>query len=278
MPDISAQQVKSLRDRTQLPMMECKKALIACEGDEEKAIDWLRKQGKKTMDGRSDRATAEGYLASYGNVSAGRGALVELLCESPPVAGNAEFRQLANDLAQQLATGPGATTAEELLAQPSPSQAGKTLKDQLDELSNKIREVFRVARMLRVESGCGAYTHFTGTDGVLVEVDGSDQQTANEIAMHIAAMKPLVVTREHLDAADIHREKELQSEMARKEGKPESIIEKMIEGRMRNWYVERVLLDQPFVKDESGKTTVEQAAKKAGLKLKRLTHWKLGKS
>ena len=274
---ITAQAVKSLRDKTQLPMMECKKALQENDGDEEKAIEWLRKQGKSKMVARQDRETAEGYIACFASVEAGKGAMLELLCESGPVSSNDEFRQLANDLAEQLATGPGASTSDELLQQPSPSKSGSTLGEQFDDLTNRIREVFKIPRMLRVDSSCGAYAHYTGTDGVLVEVEGGDQQTANEIAMQVAAMKPIVVNKDDLDPDAVKKEREILTEISRKEGKPEEIIEKMVDGRMRNYFVEKVLLEQPFVKDKKGKTSVGKVANKAKMKILKFTHWKLGK-
>lgn len=277
MADITAQAVKSLRDKTQLPMMECKKALQETGGDEEKAIEWLRKQGKSKMMARQDRETAAGYIAVYASLDNKVGAMVELLCESAPVAANDEFRQLANDLAEQLATGEGAASGEELLKQTSPSKGGP-LQDQFDDLTNRIREVFKVARLLRIGAPCGGYAHHTGTDGVLVEVEGGDQVSANEVAMHVAAMKPEVVNKEDLDAAAVAKEREILTEAARKEGKPENIIDKMVDGRMKNFYAEKVLLEQPFVKDEKGKTSVGQFAKTAKMTVKSFVHWKLGKS
>ena len=119
MAGITAAAVKALREKTQLPMMECKRALQETDGDQDAAIDLLRKQGKKTMESRSGRETAFGRLAIYADVSAGVGAMIELCCESATVAGHEEFVQLTKDLATQLATGPGAATPEELLAQPS---------------------------------------------------------------------------------------------------------------------------------------------------------------
>ena len=122
MPEITAQAVKDLRDRTGLPMMDCKRALQESGGDPEKAVELLRKEGKKTMEKRAGRATSTGRIAVYTDFAGGVGTMVDLRCESAPVAANDQFVQLANDLAKQLAIGPGATSAEELLAQRSPSQ------------------------------------------------------------------------------------------------------------------------------------------------------------
>jgi elongation factor Ts len=275
MAEITAAMVKQLRDDTQLPMMECKKALNEAGGDLEIAKQNLREAGKKFMGKRQDRATDEGRLGVYASVGEKLGAIVELQCESAPVASNEEFVQLANDLAQQLATGTGAKTAEELWSQPSPSRSGITLEEQRDELQNKIREVFRLARLERVEASCGGFVHMAKI-GVLLEVEGGDDDLAKEISLHVAAMNPQAATKEDLDPTAVDNERALLTEAARKEGKPENIIEKMIEGRMRNFYAEHVLSEQPFVKDE--KLTVAKVAQAGGMKIKRFIRWELGET
>jgi elongation factor Ts len=275
MPDITAAAVKALRERTGLPMMECKKALESSGGDEEAAVKKLREEGRKTQETRLGRDTSAGRIAVFGDVSSGVGAMIELMCESAPVASSAEFRQFANDLAKQLATGPGAASGEELLRQPSPSKPGHTLGELKDDMFNRIREVFKVGRVLRINAPTGGYAHHDGSIGALVEVSGGDNETAKAVAMHVAAQKPKVVTKENLDPADIDREREILSVAARKEGKPENIIAKMVEGRLRNFFSEKVLLEQPFVKDDT--QTVGQIAKKAGMTIKRFVRWELGK-
>jgi elongation factor Ts len=275
MAEITAAAVKALRERTGLPMMDCKKALTECEGNEEAAVDWLRKQGLKTLEKRVGRETDFGRMGIFADLTAKSGAMVELKCESAPVAGHEEFVQLANDLAKQLATGPGAASADELLDQPSPSKPSVTLREQKDELFNRIREVFNVGRMVRFEGPCGGYSHNAGTiSGVLLEVKGNDADAARDICMHVAAMRPKALRVEELDAAVVDRERDVLTEAARKEGKPENIIAKMVEGRLRNFYAESVLLEQPFVKDD--KQTVGQFAKSKGLELVRFAHRELG--
>jgi elongation factor Ts len=275
MANITAAAVKSLRERTGLPMMDCKKALQEAGGDEDAAIELLRKAGKQTMDKRADRETSTGRVAIYTDMDAGVGAMVELLCESAPVANNEEFVALAEDLARQLATGPGAATPGELLDQPSPSDPSKTLRSVFDDLNNRIREVFRLNRMVRLDAACGGYVHHNGSVGVLLEIEGANAALAKDICMHVAAMRPLVVAVEELDQALVAKEREILTEAARHEGKPEKIIEKMVEGRLRNFYAERCLNEQPFVKDD--KQTVSQAAKAGGLKVVRFVHWEVGK-
>ncbi len=190
------------------------------------------------------------------------------------MASNEHFVQLANDLARQLAAGPGADSPEALLAQPSPGKK-TTLRQQFDELNNRIREVFKVERIVRIDGHCGGYAHHNGAAGVLLEFEGGSAELAKEICMHVAAMRPAVLYKEELDPAVVAKEREILSEAARKEGKPENIIAKMVEGRLRNFYAECCLAEQPFVKDD--KKTVGQVAKEAGMKLVRFLRWELPK-
>ena len=275
MAQVTAAAVKSLRDRTGLPMMDCKRALQEADGDEAVAVEHLRKAGKKTMEKRAGRETSFGRVAVCADPEAGVGTIIELLCESAPVTTNEEFMQLAADLAQQLAQGPGASTPEELLAQPSPSRPDQPLQQQFDDLTNRIREVFRLARIARVDNSCGGYVHHDGSSGVLLEIEGGNADLAKDVCMHVAAMRPKVVSVEDLDPAEIAKEREILSEAARTEGKPEKIVEKMVEGRLRNYYAQACLTEQPFVKDDS--QTVGRAAEDARMKILRFVHWELGK-
>lgn len=276
MADISAAAVKSLRDKTGLPMMKCKEALQVTSGDEQAAIEWLRKDNIKVQESRIGRETSFGRMGLFTDWDKGVGSLVELLCESAPVAANAEFVSLAGDMAKQLALGKGAATADELLDQPSPSASGQTLRQQMMDLANRIREVFKVGRIARIDGKCAGYVHHAGkTVGVLIEVTGGKPEIAKDVCMHIAAMRPQVLSKNDLDAAEVEKEREILSEAARNEGKPENIIGKMVEGRLRNFFAERVLLEQPFVKDD--KKTVGKFAEENGMKIVRYIHWELGK-
>ena len=275
MAEISAATVKALRDRTNLPMMDCKKALTEASGDVDKAVELLRKAGAKLMEKRAGRTTTCGRIAVYVAPGANVGAMIDLRCESAPVANNEHFVQLANDMAQQLATGPGASSPEALMAQSSPSKSAPTLKQQFDDLNNKIREVFKLERIVRIEGRCGSYAHHNGAVGVLLRFDGGNEELARDICMHVTAMRPAVLFKEELDPAVVDKEREILSEAARKEGKPENIIGKMVEGRLRNFYAECCLAEQPFVKDD--KKTVGQVAKEAGMKLVSFVRWELPK-
>lgn len=275
MAAITAAAVKALRQKTGLPMMDCKKALTECDGDSDAAVQWLRERGASVMSGRADRETSFGRYGLYCGTDKSAGAIVELKCESDPVAKNEEFIQLANDLAQQLAEGPGAETGEALLEQPSPSKSGSTLGEQRDELMNRIREVFNVGRIYRSASSCGGYSHNAGTiAGVLLEIDGGNDAAAKDVCMHVAAMRPAALTTKDLDPEVVEKERAILREAAAKEGKPENILDKIVEGQLRKFYAEQVLLEQPFVKEQ--KMTVGQFAKENDMKIKNFVHWEMG--
>jgi elongation factor Ts len=276
MAEITAAAVNALRKKTGVSMMICKEALVASDGDEDKAVEYIRKKGIATQGGRQDRETAFGRFGIYSGVDKKCGAIVELKCESAPVAGSEEFIQLANDLAKQLATGPGAVDGEALLDQPSPSKPGMKLRDIKDDMFNRIREVFKVGRLARLEGATGGYSHNSGTvSGVLVQVEGGTDEAAKDVSMHIAAMRPLAVSKEEVDPAVVAKEREILRDAALAEGKPANIVDKMVEGRLKNFYAERVLLEQPFVKESS--ISVGNYAQSKGMKVKKFVHWELGK-
>ena len=279
MSQITAAAVMALRDKTGLPMMECKKALAECGGDTSAAVEWLRKQGVKTQALRADRETSTGRLAVYADPAKGVGTIIELKCESAPVAGSPDFKDLVADIAKTLALGPGAKTPAELLAQKSQAHPDRTLGELKDDLFNRMREVFDLSRICRIDAPCGGYVHHDGTKAAIVEVSGDASsakaaETAKEIAMHVVALSPKAVSKDDLDPAVVQKEREILTEAARKEGKPENIIAKMIEGRLRNFFSQCVLLEQPFVKDD--KQSVGQLAKAAGLEVKRMENWVVG--
>ena len=276
MAEITAALVRQLREETGLPMMDCKQALSENGGDKEAAKEWLRKKGLKIQEGRGSRETAFGRFGIYAGLANPTGGIVELKCESAPVAGSAEFIQLANDMAKQLATGPGAKTGDELLDQPAPSQPGKTLRQVKDDMFNRIREVFNVGRFARLDGTCGGYSHNSGTvSGVLVQVEGGTDEAAKDVSMHVAAMRPLAVNTGEVDPATVEKERKILREQALAEGKPANIVDKMVEGRLKNFFAEKVLLEQPFVKENS--LSVGKYAESKGMKVKKFVHWELGK-
>jgi elongation factor Ts len=278
MAEITAAAVKALRDKTGISMMACKKALSETGGDMDLAIVKLREAGAKVAETRSGRATTAGRISVFSDIAGKIGVMVDLRCESAPVSNNAEFVQLADNLVTQLAKGPGAAMPDELLAQPSPGKPGQTLKMQLDDLFNRIREVFKVERIVRIDAPCGGYAHHNGAVGVLLQVEAGSDELARDICMHIAAMRPTVTSRAELDPVEVDKEREILSVQARNEGKPEKIIEKMVEGRLKDFYAQRCLLDQPIANEmKYGKKTVAQVAQDGGMKIAGFVHWELPK-
>ena len=279
MAAVTAAAVMALREKTGLPMMECKKALTECGGDTEQAVEWLRKQGVKTQAMRADRETSMGRLAVYTDLEKGVGALVELKCESAPVAGSPDFKDFVNDIAKTLALGPGASSPEELLSQKSQAHPDKNLGEIKDDLFNRMREVFELSRICRIDAPCGGYAHHDGSKAALIEVTGETAgpqaaEVAKDVAMHVVALAPKAIVKEDLDQSIVDKEREILTEAAKQEGKPENIIQKMIEGRLRNFFSQCVLLEQPFVKDD--KQSVGKLLKSVGLSVKRMEHWKIG--
>ena len=279
MAAITAAAVMALREKTGLPMMECKKALAECGGDTEQAVDWLRKQGVKTQALRADRETSMGRLAIFTDLEKGVGTLIELKCESAPVAGSPDFKDFVNDIAKTLALGPGAASPEELLDQKSQAHPEKTLRELKDDLFNRMREVFELSRICRIDAPCGGYAHHDGSKAALVEISGETTgptaaEVAKDVAMHIVALSPQAIVKEDLDQKVVDKERDILTEAAKQEGKPDNIIQKMIEGRLRNFFSQCVLLEQPFVKDD--KQSVGKLVKSAGLEVNRMEHWKIG--
>lgn len=267
MSNITASMVKDLRDKTGAGMMDCKAALGETNGDMEAAIDWLRKKGLSKAAKKAGRVAAEGLvgIVSQGNV----GALVEVNAETDFVARNDEFKTFVKDAADAALKAEG--DLEKLLAHPAPEGS---MKDRLTALVAKIGENMSVRRavMLAVTEGVVAsYVHNAaspelGKIGVLVALKSSADKEklsalGKQIAMHVAAAAPLALTPEHLSKDIVDREKAIQADIARQSGKPENVIEKMMEGRMRKFYEESVLMSQTFVID--GETQISKVVEKA---------------
>ncbi len=276
MAEITAAKVKAFRERTGLPLMECKSALAEAGGDEDKAVAILRERGSKLEEKRGSRETAFGRFGLYCGLDKATGAIVELKCESAPVTQNEQFIALCNNLAEGLAKSSSPiNTAEELLALPSPSKPGITLGEQKAELFNRIREVFEVGRMFKMDGTCGGYSHNLGTvAGVLVQVEGGTDEVAKDVSMHIAAMRPAALSKDDLDKAIVEQEREYLRSAAIKEGKPANIVDKMVEGRLQQFIAEKALLAQPFVKDD--KQSVGDFAKSNGMTIKKFVLFVLG--
>ena len=277
MSEIPATLVKQLRDRTLAPFGDCKKALVETDGDIEKAIDILRKKNSAIQAKAGSRETAEGRIGVFVDTAKGVAGLVELRCESPPVTKADHFVALANDLAKHIAHTP-VKDVEELLTQKFIDGSGKTVFDRIGDVVGIIRENMKPVKMVRIEGSCGAYGHHDGSIGVVLEVEGANThpELLRDICMHIVAKKPIALTREEVPAALIDKEREIAKEQAEVQGKgkPANIVEKIAEGKVNSWLKDNVLLDQPFVKDES--KTGGELLKAAGLKAKRFVSLRVG--
>ena len=277
MAEITAKAVKDLRDLTSLPMMEVKRALAEANGDQNKAIELLKEWNKKVSSKRAANATSEGVILTVVAPDGALAAMVELQCESAQVAKADDFLFLGNQLAKQLLAGAGAATPEELLAQPAPDRAGSTRAGLMEDVIGKVREKIVLARVLRVAGPVGAYSHHDGKTGVLFAASGENKLATvlRDVAMHVAALKPVVTHPEELAAADVAVEKERLTAEAAASGKPANILEKIVEGRMKTYYAEHGVLGyQLFAKDDS--KTVNQALAESGLKPVSFTRWLLG--
>jgi elongation factor Ts len=276
MSTISAATVKALRDRTNAPMMDCKAALAEASGDIDKAIDILRKKNAAIQAKKGERETAEGRVAVHLDPANNVGAIIEVRCESAPVAKSEPFQQLAADLARQVAAKTAATVAE-LMAQPFVGDAKKTVNDRLGDTIGLVRENMKVARLARLTGGLlGSYTHHDGSVGVLLQVEGTqaDPQLLRDVAMHITAKNPVAARREDVAQELIDKEKEIARAQAAGTGKPANIVERIAEGKLKTWFAENVLVEQPFVKDDS--KTVGDLLKAAGLKMVGFIRFRVG--
>jgi elongation factor Ts len=278
MSEISATAVKTLRDRTNQPMMDCKKALVEAGGDMDKAVEILRTRGKNVVVKVAGRETGEGRVTAQ--VEPGKvGVLVEVRCETAPVAKTEQFIQMCNELAQFIAKNPVANV-DELMNQPWPGEHGRTVKDRIEDRVALIREPMKVARFARLEGQTGAYAHHDGSVGVLLQVEGgnADPQVLRDICMHITAFNPVAATRDEVPADVLARERDIAIGQVREDpkmaGKPDKIIEGAAQGKLSKWLAQNVLLDQPFVKDET--KTVGQLLKDAGVKFKKFIRFKIG--
>jgi elongation factor Ts len=254
MPDISASMVKELREKTDAPMMECKKALTEAEGDLEKAEEILRVRLGSKASKAASRIAAEGVVAIATRESLA--AIVELNCETDFVAKNDDFLGFAADLARIAMDQASVTTVDTLSAQPL---SGQTVEEVRTALVGKLGENVSVRRFQRIEAKGRFYTYIHGGAkiGVLLDLVGGDETLGRDIAMHIAASKPRSLDASGVDPQLIEAERRVAKEKAAESGKPPEIAEKMVEGAVQKFLKEVTLLGQVFVKAEDGKQTIE---------------------
>jgi len=260
---ITAAQVKELREATGAGMMDAKKALTETDGDFDAAVDWLRTKGLAKAAKKSGRTAAEGLVAVA--VSGGTGVAVEVNSETDFVAKNAEFQGMVAGIAQ------AALAAGDLEALLAADMGGKSIADTLTDKIATIGENMGVRRMARIEGDTVvSYIHNAAADGmgkigVLVALKGGDEGFAKQVAMHVAAVNPAALDEGDVDPAMVEKERQVQIDIARESGKPEAVIEKMIEGRMKKYLAEITLVNQAFVINPD--LTVGAAAKEAGAEI-----------
>ncbi|AIF41157.1 elongation factor Ts [Dermacoccus nishinomiyaensis] len=274
MANYTAADIKALREATGAGMMDVKKALDEADGDKAKATEILRVKGLKGVTKREGRSASNGLVAA--KVENGVGTLVEVNCETDFVAKGDKFIALAEQVLDQ-AVAVEAADADALLKS---NMGGKTVAEVLDEANATIGEKIEVRRVARLEGeNVTAYLHKTSPDlpaqiGVLVALKGGDEATARDIAMHIAAFSPSVLTRDEIDAEVVENERRVAEATAKEEGKPEAALPKIIEGRVNGYFKENVLLEQPFAKD--AKKTVKKVADEAGAEVSGFARFKVG--
>ncbi len=275
---ISASVVKELRDKTGAGMMDCKRALSENDGDMEKAIDWLRKRGQAIATKKAAREASEGLVTCKIDADAGKAVIFQLNCETDFVARNDKFVDLLNGLAVH-ALASEAEDVEAFLEAPSHEDPSRSVRDLLKEKIAGLGENLEVGRFVRISADGDtthfhAYIHPPGKLGVLLVVKAGKAETlktddfatlCSDLAMHVAAASPEFLKREEVPGNALDKERDVYREMARNEGKPENILEKIVEGKVSKWYSQTCLLEQPFVKDPD--QTVQKLVDSVGKKL-----------
>ena len=253
---VTASLVKELREKTGAGMMDCKKALTETDGDLEKAAEFLREKGIAKAAKKSDRIAAEGIVEAYISEDGKKGAIVEVNSETDFVAKNEEFKTFVMDVAKQIVE-KNPKDVEELLAQESISEAGKTVKEVLVGKIATIGENMNIRRFARFESEglVEKYIHGDGKIAVLVNMKSGDKEVAKDICMQIAAARPEYLNEQSVPAERVEKEKEILKAQTMNEGKPEAIAEKIVQGRINKFYSEICLVDQEFVKDPNMKVS-----------------------
>ena len=270
MANITAAMVKELREKTGAGMMDCKKALAATDGDAAKAVDWLREKGISKAEKKAGRIAAEGAVAAYLSEDAKVGVLLEINCETDFAAGNEQFRSLEAKVAKHIAD----TAPADLDALNDSLLDGKKVSDLITEATATIGEKISLRRFTRFDTDgrLSSYIHMGGKIGVLVELSGGTDELGKDVAMQIAAAAPTAVDRSGVDAASLEHEREVLRKQALEEGKPEKIVEKMVDGRINKFYKEVCLVEQIFVKDTE--KTVKDIL--GGTEVRRFVRYQLG--
>ncbi len=272
MAEITAGMVKALREKTDAPMMECKKALTEADGDMAKAEEILRVRLGNKASKAASRVAAEGVVGTYLAADGKLGALVEVNCETDFVAKNEDFLAFARNLAELVAKNDPADVA----ALSALSIDGTPVEELRKTLVGRIGENMSIRRFQRLQAKgrLSSYVHGGSKIGVVVDVVGGDEALSKDIAMHIAASKPVALDKGEVSTELIEREREIAMQKAAESGKPANIVEKMVEGSVQKFLKEVTLLGQPFVKDD--KQTIEQLLKSKGAQVARFVLYVVG--
>ncbi len=250
--EFTAKDVMTLRERSGAGMMDCKKALKECDGDMEKAMDYLREKSLAASAKKAARIAAEGIVDCFVCEKCGAGVIIEVNCETDFVAKTDAFKDLVHSLAKHVAK-MNPASVEEMMAQPYVEDENMTVDAAINAAVAKIGEKITVRRFHRVEGCVDTYIHLGGSRGVLLQVSNNDYpEVAHDVAMQIAAASPTCISKADCNQDDVAHEREILIEQAKNEPKPkpDAIIEKMVEGRIEKYYKEVCLLEQPFVKDQ----------------------------
>ena len=249
MAQITAAMVKELREITGAGMMDCKKALAATDGDKEKAIDFLREKGIAKAEKKAGRIASEGVVAAYVSDDAKLAAVVEVNCETDFVANTDNFHAMVEKIAKHIAE----ANPADMDALNESVLDGKSVAEFVTEAVASIGEKISIRRFERYACEDGliaSYIHMGGKIGVIVELTGGTAEQGKDVAMQVAAAKPSCVDRSSVDQKDLDHEREVLRKQALEEGKPEKIVEKMVDGRINKYYKEVCLIEQPFIKDD----------------------------
>jgi len=267
---VTPKMIKQLRDATGVGMMDCKKALLECDGDQDDAADYLREKGLAKADKKASRVATEGRIAVGKSNGSNRAVMVEINCETDFVGKDSSFLSYCDKVAEAAASlesgGAAASSVEELM---STVVNGESLETTRQGLVSKIGENIQVRRMESRGGGSatttvGGYVHMNSI-GVLVELEGGDEQLCTDIAMHVTAMNPPFATPDDVPADVLENERRILTEQALESGKPEAIVGKMVDGRIRKYLNDKCLVTQPYVRD--GDMTVQQLLDKNGAKM-----------
>lgn len=274
MAEITASMVKELRDRTDAPMMECKKALVEAGGDPSKAEELLRIRLGNKASKASTRTAAEGMVAIHVAPNATSGAIVEVNCETDFVANTDDFKKFAASIAELVAR-KNPSGVEALGAVPLGSSS---VEEARKGLVGRIGENISIRRIARLEAKgrLSHYIHSGAKIGVLIDVSGGDDQLGRDLAMHVAASKPIGLSRDDVAPDLVEKERTIATAKAAESGKPADIVKKMVEGSVQKFLKEVTLLGQAFVKDPSGKQTVEALLKSRGASVSRFVLYVVG--